>query len=42
MVDLLPYYAVFYIIGLLLMSIFIRFYFFKKKLKNFWKDKNET
>ena len=34
MKEFLPYYAWFYVLGLLLMSLFIRFYFYKKKYKS--------
>lgn len=32
MFDLLPYFAVFYVLGLILMALFVRLYYRKKKL----------
>jgi len=34
MKEFLPYYAWFYVLGVLLMSLFIRFYLFNKKYKS--------
>jgi len=33
MTENLPYFAIFYVIGLILMALFIRFYLYKKRQK---------
>jgi len=33
MVELLPYYALFYVIGLMLMGLFVRFVLYKRRIK---------
>ena len=42
MIELLPYYALFYVVGLILMGLFVRFYLYKKRLKKHGQDKNES
>jgi len=37
MIELLPYYALFYVVGLILMGLFVRFFLFNRRMKKYRK-----
>lgn len=41
MIEHLPYFALFYVLGMLLMALFIRFYLRKKRQDKFRKDNHQ-
>lgn len=41
MFELLPYYAVFYVVGLILMGLFVRFILYKRRMKKYKKNDHE-
>lgn len=42
MIELLPYYALFYIIGLILMGLFVRLFLYKRRMNKYKKYDNEN
>tara|TARA_B100000959_G_scaffold170253_1_gene178275 strand:- start:334 stop:462 length:129 start_codon:yes stop_codon:yes gene_type:complete len=42
MIELLPYYALFYIVGLLLMGLFVRLFLYKRRMKKYKKNDDEN